>query len=112
MAILETAVKEIQLPQDLYDLYRKKMEKEYSHLPGIRMWVNELEGVASGEIFENKGITSVDGFPTFDIHIPGAILRIPPELYFMTETVSGSEYYFLQIIPNVFEVMNELTVYV
>ena len=72
--------------------------------------MNELEGVSSGEIFENKGITSVDGFPTFDIHIPGAILRIPPELYFMTETISGSDYYFLQIIPNVFEVMNEHTV--
>ena len=37
VAILETVVKEIQLPQDLYDLYRKKMEKEYSHLPGRRM---------------------------------------------------------------------------
>ena len=105
VALLETAIKEIRLPQDLYDLYRKEMEKEYSYLLGKRMWVNELGGVSSGDIFENKGIASIDGFPTFDIHIPGAILRIPPELYFMTETISGSDYYFLQIIPNLFEVI-------
>ena len=34
VALLETAIKEIRLPQDLYDLYRKEMEKKYSYLPG------------------------------------------------------------------------------
>ena len=63
-----------------------------------------FEGVSDGFIFENKGIANVTGFPTFDIHIPGAILRIPPELYFMTENISGADYYFLQIVPNQFEV--------
>ena len=105
VALLETVIKEIRLPQDLYDMYRKEMEKDYGHLPGGRMGWNERKGVANGDIFENKGIASIADFPTFDIHIPGAILRIPPELYFMTETINGSDLYFLQIIPNKFMVL-------
>lgn len=37
VALLETVIKEIRLPQDLYDMYRKEMEKDYGHLPGGRM---------------------------------------------------------------------------
>ena len=92
--LLESTITEIRLPSDLYQMYVNEMHNSYSH----------LEGVANGIIFDNKGIFNITGFPTFDLQIPGALLHFPPELYFMKREVVGVSNYFLQIVPNQFDV--------
>ena len=75
-------------------MYVNEMHNSYS----------ELEGVSNGNIFDNKGIFNITGFPTFDLQIPGALLHFPPELYFLKKDVVGISNYFLQIVPNHFDV--------
>ena len=92
--VLESTFTEIRLPQDLYDIFVREMRASFSH----------LEGVKDGRIFDEKGINSLEGYPSFDIKIPGALLHLPPELYFLKKRVVGIEQYFLDIKPNHFQV--------
>lgn len=92
--LLESAITEIRLPEDLYQMFVKEMQNSYSM----------LEGVSNGNVFDNKGVFNITGFPTFDLQIPGALLHFPPELYFLKKDVVGISNYFLQIVPNQFSV--------
>lgn len=95
--MLESTFPEIRLPEDLYNLVKKEFQENYSH----------LDGVLNGAIFDNRGISDISKYPTFDIKIPGALLHIPPQLYFLKRSIVGIEQYFLQIIPNQFSVYYE-----
>ena len=45
-------------------------------------------------------MATLEGYPTFDVKIPGALLHLPPQLYF----VKKEGRFFLQIVANDFEV--------
>lgn len=55
-------------------------------------------------MFKGQSISSIDGFPTFDVQLPGVLLHLPPSLYFLRTDASGSASWKLQIIPNQFQV--------
>lgn len=94
MVLLESTFNELRLPEDLYNLFKQELQDHYSH----------LDGVDDGSVFDDKGITDISKYPTFDVKLPGAILHIPPQLYFMKRNIVGLEQYFLQIVPNQFSV--------
>lgn len=91
MALLESVFSEIKLPRDLYDKLVAQLKEDFA----------ALEGVADGSVFQGKGVTTLEGYPTFDVKIPGALLHLPPQLYF----VKKDGLFFLQIVANDFEVM-------
>lgn len=93
MALLESVFSEIKLPRDLYDKLVAQLKEDFA----------ALEGVTDGSVFEGKGVTTLEGYPTFDVKIPGALLHLPPQLYF----VKKEGLFFLQIVANDFEVMEE-----
>ena len=94
MALLESVFSEIRLPEDLYNKYVSEMKESYG----------SLEGVADGIVFGGAGIRDISAYPTFDVKIPGALLHLPPQLYFVKKTTESGERYFLQIMMNHFEV--------
>ena len=90
MALLEAAFSEIKLPRDLYDKLVAQLKADFA----------AAEGVADGSVFEGQGVATLEGYPTFDVKIPGALLHLPPQLYF----VKKEGRFFLQIVANDFEV--------
>ena len=93
VVLLETAFLEIRVPQDLYDQYVEAMKELYSELPGV----------SDGTVFQKEPISSVAGFPIFDIQLPGVLIHLPPELYFIRKQAESGEQWILQIVPNEFE---------
>lgn len=94
VVLLESTFNEIRLPEDLYNLFKDEMKENYDY----------LDGVADGTIFDDKGITHIQNYPTFDVKLPGAVLHLPPQLYFIKRDIVGLEQYFLHIKPNKFSV--------
>ena len=94
MALLESVFSEIRLPEDLYNKYVSEMKESYG----------SLEGVADGSVFDGAGIRDISNYPSFDVKIPGALLHLPPQLYFVKNTTESGERYFIQIVMNNFEV--------
>ncbi|KAK8815002.1 hypothetical protein WA556_007039 [Blastocystis sp. ATCC 50177/Nand II] len=89
VALLESAFSEIKLPRDLYDKLVAQLKADFA----------AAEGVADGSVFEGQGVATLEGYPTFDVKIPGALLHLPPQLYF----VKKEGRFFLQIVANDFE---------
>ena len=79
MALLESAFSEIKLPRDLYDKLVAQLKADFATA---------------------EGVATLEGYPTFDVKIPGALLHLPPQLYF----VKKEGRFFLQIVANDFEV--------
>lgn len=104
MVLLETAFKEIRLPQDLFDSYEAEMKASYASLPGRILRFRFIAGVSDGSVFKGEAIHSIEGFPTFDVQLPGVLLHLPPSLYFLRSNSAGSASWKLQIVPNEFEV--------
>lgn len=66
MALLESAFSEIKLPRDLYDKLVAQLKADFA----------TAEGVADGSVFEGRGVATLEGYPTFDVKIPGALLHL------------------------------------
>lgn len=80
------------------------MKASYASLPGrIRRIFSSL-GVSDGSVFKGQAIQSIDGFPTFDVQLPGVLLHLPPSLYFLRSSSAEPASWKLQIVPNQFEV--------
>ena len=102
--LLETVFKEIRLPQDLFDSYVAEMKVSYASLPGRIRRFRSIPGVSDGSVFKGEAIQSIEGFPTFDVQLPGVLLHLPPSLYFLRSSSAESASWILQIVPNEFEV--------
>ena len=91
IVLLESTSTAITLPERLFDMFKRELQESYG----------DLEGVTDGSVFERKGIQSINHYPTFDLQLSGALLHLPPQLYFMKK----NDLYYLQIQASNYSVL-------